>query len=83
MDTLDYTSGKVNEGSKSDYLGLGEATRDLPTQVHGELPGGVSAAKVFWRRCLVLQGRTYAEDAEQARVWAEPAFARWPLIRIA
>ena len=31
MDTLDYTSGKVNEGSKAIMLGLGDAVRKLPT----------------------------------------------------
>src|SRR5919199_2016711 len=30
MDTLDYTSGKVNEGSKAIMLGLGDAIRTLP-----------------------------------------------------
>jgi UbiD family decarboxylase len=81
MDTLDYTSGKVNEGSKAIMLGLGEATRDLPREFIGELPGGVSAAKVFCGGCLVLQGRTYAEDAEQAaRLAKDPLLADWPLI---
>jgi UbiD family decarboxylase len=28
MDTLDYTSGKINQGSKAILMGLGEATRD-------------------------------------------------------
>jgi UbiD family decarboxylase len=81
MDTLDYTSGKVNEGSKAIMLGLGEAKRDLPREFIGELPDGVSAAEVFCGGCLVAQGRTYAEDAEQAACLArEPAFAQWPLI---
>ena len=81
MDTLDYTSGKVNEGSKAIMLGLGEAKRDLPREFIGEQPGGVSAVEVFCGGCLVVQGRTYAEDPEQAaRLAREPAFAQWPLI---
>ena len=28
MDTLDYTSGKVNQGSKAILMGLGESVRD-------------------------------------------------------
>jgi UbiD family decarboxylase len=81
MDTLDYTSGKVNEGSKAIMLGLGEAKRDLPREFNGELPSGVSAAEVFCGGCLVVQGRTYAADPEQAaRLAMDPAFARWPLV---
>ena len=81
MDTLDYTSGKVNEGSKAIMLGLGEVKRDLPQEFSGELPAGVLAAEVFCGGCLVVQGRSYAEDAEQAaRLARHPAFAEWPLI---
>jgi UbiD family decarboxylase len=81
MDTLDYTSGKVNEGSKAIMLGLGEAKRELPRKFSGELSGGVSAVEVFCGGCLVVQGRSYAEDPEQAaRLAREPAFAQWPLI---
>jgi UbiD family decarboxylase len=81
MDTLDYTSGKVNEGSKAIMLGLGEAKRDLPREYQRELPAGVSAAEVFCGGCLVVQGRTYADDPEQAaRLAKDPSFADWPLI---
>ena len=81
MDTLDYTSGKVNEGSKAIMLGLGEARRDLPREFRGDLPAGVTASEVFCGGCLVVQGRTYAEDPEQAgRLAKERAFVDWPLI---
>jgi UbiD family decarboxylase len=81
MDTLDYTSGKVNEGSKAIMLGLGEATRDLPREFRGTLPADVSTAEAFCAGCLVVQGRSYAEDPEHAaRLANEPAFADWPLI---
>ena len=81
MDTLDYTSGKVNEGSKAIMLGLGEAKRDLPREFIGEPPGGVSAAEVFCGGCLVVQGRTYAEDpAQAARLAKDLSVADWPLI---
>ena len=81
MDTLDYTSGKVNEGSKAILLGLGEAVRDLPREFTGELPRGVSRAEVFCGGCLVVEGSSYAEDAEQAaRLARESAFAGWPLV---
>jgi UbiD family decarboxylase len=81
MDTLDYTSGKVNEGSKAIMLGLGEAKRDLPREFRGELPRGISRAEVFCGGCLVLEGLSASEDpAQAARLAGEPAFADWPLV---
>ena len=81
MDTLDYTSGKVNEGSKAILLGLGEAVRELPREFKGELPRGVSRAEVFCAGCLVVEGVPYGEDSEQAaRLARESAFAEWPLV---
>lgn len=81
MDTLDYTSGKVNEGSKAIMLGLGEPVRKLPRLFAGELPRYVSSAEVFCGGCLVLQGGSFAEDeALAARVANDPLFASWPLI---
>lgn len=81
MDTLDYTSGKVNEGSKAIMLGLGEPVRNLPREFSGQLPSGVTRAEVFCGGCLVLQGPPYEEDqALAARVARHPGFAQWPLI---
>src|SRR5688572_10725881 len=81
MDTLDYTSGKVNEGSKAIMLGLGEAVRDLPREFRGALPAAVTAAEVFCAGCLVVKGRSYQDDPEQAaRLAKEPALADWPLV---
>jgi 3-polyprenyl-4-hydroxybenzoate decarboxylase len=81
MDTLDYTSGKVNEGSKAIMLGLGDAVRNLPREFRGELPQGVSATEVFCPGCLVVQGVSYTEDPQQAaRIAKERMFAEWPLI---
>src|SRR3712207_3963422 len=80
MDTLDYTSGKVNEGSKAVMLGLGEAVRELPREFSGELPAGVKRAEVFCAGCLVVEGASYEEDREQAaRLAREGAFRDWPL----
>jgi menaquinone biosynthesis decarboxylase len=81
MDTLDYTSGKVNEGSKAIMLGLGSARRDLPREFRGELPRDVAKVEAFCAGCLVLQGVSYDQDPEQAaRLAKEPAFAEWPLL---
>jgi 4-hydroxybenzoate decarboxylase subunit C len=81
MDTLDYTSGKINEGSKAILLGLGEARRDLPREFHGALPPDVSRAEVFCGGCLVVEGVPFTQDAEQAaRLARDKAFASWPLV---
>jgi 4-hydroxybenzoate decarboxylase subunit C len=81
MDTLDYTSGKVNEGSKAIMLGLGNPVRKLPRSFEGQLPGFIKRAEVFCGGCLVLQGGTFAEDESLAsRVAGDPVFANWPLI---
>ena len=81
MDTLDYTSGQVNEGSKAIMLGLGEARRDLPGEFRGVLPADVARGEVFCQGCLVVQGSPYANDPEQAaRLAKQEAFSEWPLI---
>jgi 4-hydroxybenzoate decarboxylase subunit C len=81
MDTLDYTSGKVNEGSKAILMGLGDPVRVLPGEFHGELARDMTSARVFCRGCLVLGGLPYGQDPEQAaRLAHEAAFAEWPLI---
>ncbi|HET6648110.1 MAG TPA: UbiD family decarboxylase [Pyrinomonadaceae bacterium] len=81
MDTLDYTSGKVNVGSKAILLGLGDPIRDLPREFRGELPGDLIDAEVFCAGCLVVQGVGYEEDPHQAnRLAREPAFSEWPLV---
>jgi UbiD family decarboxylase len=81
MDTLDYTSGKVNEGSKAIVMGLGEAIRELPREFRGELPADVAAAEVFCPGCLVVQARAYTDDRDQgARIANDSRFADWSLI---
>jgi UbiD family decarboxylase len=81
MDTLDYTSGKVNEGSKAIMLGLGEPRRDLPREFRGELPRDVINSEVFCGGCLVLQGVPFEKEPDQAsRLAREPVFSGWPLI---
>jgi 4-hydroxybenzoate decarboxylase subunit C len=81
MDTLDYTSGKVNEGSKAIVMGLGDPIRDLPREFRGALPFGITRAEVFCGGCLVLEGAPYMNEPEQAaRLAHEAAFAEWPLL---
>jgi len=81
MDTLDYTSGKVNQGSKAILMGLGEAVRDLPREFREELPAGIARVEVFCAGCLIVQGNSYEQDKDEAaRLANHPAFADWPLI---
>lgn len=81
MDTLDYTSGKVNQGSKAILLGLGPAVRELPREFTSELPRDVTRAEVFCAGCLVVEGLSFEKDAEQAaRLAHDPAFSDWPLV---
>jgi UbiD family decarboxylase len=81
MDTLDYTSGKVNEGSKAILMGLGDAVRDLPREFRGELPDGITRAEVFCGGCLVVQGAAYLDEPELgARLASTAGLAEWPLV---
>jgi UbiD family decarboxylase len=81
MDTLDYTSGRLNLGSKAVMLGLGEARRELPREFRGELPAGIARAEVFCGGCLVVEGEAFERDPELAqRVAGAAAFADWPLV---
>jgi 3-polyprenyl-4-hydroxybenzoate decarboxylase len=83
MDTLDYTGPTVNEGSKGVWLGLGDPVRDLPREFTPPVapPLDVADVRVFCGGCLVVEGRTYAEDRDLAdRVAAHPAFVGWPLV---
>lgn len=81
MDTLDYTSGVVNKGSKAILLGLGDAVRELPLEFRGALPEGIKRAEVFCGGCLVVEGAPFEKDAEQAtRLSQSEAFSAWPLV---
>src|SRR2546425_3650026 len=81
MDTLDYTSGKVNEGSRAILMGLGRPVRELPREFRGQLPNEVTRAEVFCAGCLVVEGAPYPSEPRQAvRLAGEPAFAEWPLV---
>jgi UbiD family decarboxylase len=81
MDTLDYTSGTVNRGSKAVLLGLGDTARELPHEFRGALPAGVTRAEVFCPGCLVVEGATFEKDPEQpARIAREEALRDWPLV---
>ncbi|MEK6336424.1 MAG: UbiD family decarboxylase [Acidobacteriota bacterium] len=81
MDTLDYTSGKVNQGSKAILMGLGDAVRELPREFRGELPPGIARAETFCGGCLVVEGSAYLDEPDQGvRLAGDSAFRDWQLI---
>ena len=81
MDTLDYTGPAVNEGSKGVWLGLGDPVRELPRELSGEIPPGVTDVRVFCPGCLVIGGPSFSnEPGAAARIVRHAAFADWPLL---
>jgi UbiD family decarboxylase len=83
MDTLDYSGPAVNEGSKGVWLGLGDPVRELPREFRPDTapPPDVTDVRVFCGGCLVLGGRSAAEDPHAGpRIAAHPAFRGWPLV---
>jgi 3-polyprenyl-4-hydroxybenzoate decarboxylase len=83
MDSLDYAGPRINEGGKGVLLGLGDPIRDLPRELSGELPHGVTDARVFCPGCLVVSGPDHAEEPDAPRrIAAHPTLAQWPLVVI-
>ena len=82
MDTLDYNTPVVNEGSKGVWLGLGDPVRELPRSfAAAELPTGLRDPRVFCGGCLVVGGPAYAaEPGAAARFAAHPSVSGWPLV---
>jgi UbiD family decarboxylase len=81
FDTLDYTSGKFNRGSKAILMGLGDAKRDLPGEFGGELIPGITKAAAFCRGCLVLEAEAYDHSPDLAeRVAESGTFNDWQMI---
>jgi 4-hydroxybenzoate decarboxylase subunit C len=73
-DTLDYTSPKLNHGSRGVLIGVGDPVRDLPKEYKGALPRGVTKAIPFCAGCLVLEGEFSDRLAELE------CFKQWPLL---
>jgi 3-polyprenyl-4-hydroxybenzoate decarboxylase len=81
FDTLDYTSGKINHGSKAILMGLGEARRQLAHSFSGELPVGVRFAEPYCDGCLVVEGETYEQDQTlPERIARSGNFDDWQMI---
>lgn len=85
-DTLDYTGGRLNHGSKALLLGVGEPVRSLSGAYDGGVIPGIRDAKAYCKGCLVVSGASFSEDPELAARLAETAsdqLARWPLVILA
>lgn len=60
QDTLDYTSGRMNEGSKAVLMGLGEKRFTLPDKPRAEIKNTIFRnQKVFAPGVLVVEGPGY------------------------
>jgi 4-hydroxybenzoate decarboxylase subunit C len=83
FDTLDYASGKVNQGSKAILMGLGEPKRELRREFRGDLPSGVNKAEPYCGGCLVVEGSAYESDRDlPSRIAASGAFDEWEMVVI-
>ncbi len=81
MDTLDYTGPEVNKGSKGLLLGQGDPIRVLPQEIPSGMSRAVTAARVFCRGCLVVQGASYNEDSRLPELLSQDsALSDWPLV---
>jgi UbiD family decarboxylase len=82
FDTLDYTSSKINLGSKALLLGVGEQIRKLPTHFNSKVESNLfQEAQVFCPGCLVIQSDSYKKNKELPELLAkDEIFKDWPLI---
>ncbi len=81
FDTLDYASGKVNQGSKAILMGVGDAKRDLKREFTNQLPAGVTRAEVFCGGCIAVEGDSHHEDKGLAqRIASSAAFDDWQVV---
>lgn len=75
IDTLDYSSGEFNHGSKAIVAAVGPPIRELRTELPGDLtlPDGFHKPKIAMPGVLVVSGPKY----ETARRETEPAIERF------
>ena len=79
IDTLDYTGGALNQGSKLVIAAVGPARRELPHALPSELrlPDGFDAPALCLPGVLAVRAPAYAADALAASAEVEPAVARF------
>ncbi|MCC9609342.1 UbiD family decarboxylase [Blastopirellula sp. JC732] len=89
IDTLDYSSGQFNHGSKLVMAAVGKPIRELPTELPANLslPDGFHTPQVALPGAMVVQGPKYSDANEMERFCAAFDAAapinRFPLIVIA
>ncbi|SFI90837.1 UbiD family decarboxylase [Paenibacillus sp. UNC496MF] len=85
-DTLDYTGGKLNHGSKAVMLGVGEPVRELPAAYDEGPIDEIADARPYCRGCLVVSGASYEGEPELAVRLLKRLRERgtaWPLVILA
>lgn len=85
-DTLDYTSGKLNHGSKAVMLGVGAPIRELPAAYDEGVIEEISNLQVYCKGCLVVSGASYEDEPQLAERLLERLAERgtkWPLVILA
>lgn len=82
-DTLDYTSGKLNHGSKAVMLGVGDPIRTLPSSYTEGPIEEIGDARPYCRGCLLVSGAAYAAEPELPERLLRRLSERgteWPLV---
>ncbi len=80
MDTLDYSGGTINEGSKLVIAAVGLVRRELPKSVPAmSLPSGFGEARSVLPGVLVVQGPTWQAPARQRDAAVEKLAAELPV----
>jgi 4-hydroxy-3-polyprenylbenzoate decarboxylase len=93
IDTLDYSGGRLNEGSKVVIAAAGQPRRELPTEVTGDLrlPEGFSEPRVCLPGVLAVKGPKYTAADGQSDpalrqfcqgISPEEAINKFPLVVI-
>jgi 4-hydroxybenzoate decarboxylase subunit C len=82
QDTLDYTSGRLNEGSKILLLGLGEKRFELQSTLAGELKNPIfTDQKIYAPGVLVVEGPAWKEqNAVPSQLLEEESVQRFRII---
>lgn len=82
QDTLDYSSRKINEGSKAILMGLGDKRLDLQSAPQAELHDpAFSRQHVYAPGVLVVQGPAWSEnDTAAQRLLHEPAVSGFRMV---
>jgi len=90
IDTLDYSGGKLNEGSKVVWAAVGPKRRELPTAIEAplRLPDGFTEPRIALPGVLVVQGPKYGDydhgtrhmDQLTGDLTERDAINAWPLI---